>query len=216
MVPPRRSNGAEQRGTSPESSVPRLVAYLAVGGESRHPVGDVPPGRDQMACPRHGKGSPRTDGDQRQGCSDHHQKNATTHIARPLFCRHRRRRQRRGTPARAPPNSVPATDRGTARQIRGRRSTAGCTSAVARPARSGTANPRARRRRCRTAGRRRSARHRNSCRGFRVGRVVHAVVRRRVEHPFERAELDTGGVDVELVEQVEVRRDETGPGGAKP
>ena len=39
-----------------------------------------------------------------------------------------------------------------------------------------------------------------------IARVVHAMMRRRVEHPFQRAQLaDQAGVDPELVERVEAR-----------
>ena len=52
---------------------------------------------------------------------------------------------------------------------------------------------------------------------FRVGGVVDAVVRRRVENPFERAELrDPVGMEPELVEQVEVQRRRTQRAGGKP
>jgi hypothetical protein len=54
---------------------------LAVGGESGHPIRHIEQGRNQMARLRHGESGPATDGDQCQGCSDHHQKDATTHSA---------------------------------------------------------------------------------------------------------------------------------------
>jgi hypothetical protein len=42
------------------------------------------PARDQVARPRHSKSGPRTDDDQRQGCSDDCQEDATTHTATPI------------------------------------------------------------------------------------------------------------------------------------